>query len=65
MGAVSTTTASLGDRIDTDMEGGVRAGCATILVLSGSTTRQAAEAYDPDFLFEDIADLMSYWKQQI
>jgi 4-nitrophenyl phosphatase len=64
MGARPASTATLGDRIDTDMEGGVRAGCSTILVLSGSATRSEAEAYGPDFLFEDIADLLHHWQQQ-
>ena len=39
MGARPDTTATFGDRIDTDMLGGVRAGLKTIMVLSGSTTR--------------------------
>jgi 4-nitrophenyl phosphatase len=64
MGAEPATTATLGDRIDTDIEGGARAGCLTILVLSGSTTREEAEAYGPDFLFEDIGELLSRWEQQ-
>ena len=45
MGATPETTATLGDRIDTDIEGGKRAGLHTILVLSGSTARAEAEAY--------------------
>jgi len=65
MGATPASTATLGDRIDTDMEGGARAGCATILVLSGSTTREEAEAYGPDFLFEDIVDLLRCWQRQV
>lgn len=65
MGAEPATTATLGDRIDTDIEGGARAGCSTILVLSGSTTREEAEAYGPDFLFEDIGELLSCWEQQL
>jgi 4-nitrophenyl phosphatase len=65
MGATPETTATLGDRIDTDMEGGTRAGCSTILVLSGSTLRPEAEAYGPDFLFEDISDLLRAWQQQV
>jgi 4-nitrophenyl phosphatase len=63
MGAMPATTATLGDRIDTDMEGGVRAGCSTILVLSGSTARPEAETYRPDWLFEDIADLLRHWQR--
>jgi 4-nitrophenyl phosphatase len=62
MGASPETTATLGDRIDTDMIGGARAGLRTIMVLSGSTTRPEAEAYGPDLIFEDIADLMQAWQ---
>ncbi len=63
MGARPESTATLGDRIDTDMEGGKRAGLHTILVLSGSTDRDEAEAYGPDFIFEDIADLLGHWQR--
>jgi 4-nitrophenyl phosphatase len=62
MGAVPSSTATLGDRIDTDMLGGQRAGLATILVLSGSTALAEAEAWGPDFIFEDIADLLRAWR---
>lgn len=62
MGATPEATATLGDRIDTDMIGGVRAGLKTIMVLSGSTTRDEAVAYGPDFIFEDIAELTEAWK---
>jgi len=63
MGAAPATTATLGDRIDTDMEGGARAGCSTILVLSGGTAREEAEAYGPDLIFDNIADLLRCWEQ--
>jgi len=63
MGARPESTATLGDRIDTDMEGGKRAGMRTILVLSGSSNRDEAEAYGPDFIFEDIADLLRHWQR--
>ena len=62
MGARPDSTATLGDRIDTDMIGGVRAGLKTIMVLSGSTTRDEAVAYGPDFVFEDIAELTEAWQ---
>jgi len=62
MGARPETTATLGDRIDSDMVGGVRAGLRTILVLSGSTGRAEAEAYGPDLIFEDIAALTQAWR---
>ena len=62
MGAQPETTATLGDRIDTDMIGGARAGLRTIMVLSGATGRAAAEAYGPDLIFEDIAALTQAWR---
>jgi HAD superfamily hydrolase (TIGR01457 family) len=62
MGATPATTATLGDRIDTDMEGGRRAGLTTIMVLSGSTLRPEAEAYGCEHIFEDITDLLSTWQ---
>jgi 4-nitrophenyl phosphatase len=65
MKAESAATATLGDRIDTDMEGGARAGCRTILVLSGSATRHEAEAYGPDFLFDDVAELLDAWQKEV
>jgi 4-nitrophenyl phosphatase len=65
MGARAETTAALGDRLDTDILGGERAGLATILVLSGSTTRAEAEAWGPDYIFDDIAALLATWEREI
>ena len=64
MGAQPETTATIGDRLDTDILGGQRAGLITICVLSGSTTRAEAEAFGPDFVFEDISHLLSIWESQ-
>ena len=49
--------AMVGDRIASDIEGGRRAGLATILVLSGDTTREEAEAIEtpPDHVIESLA----------
>ena len=51
--------AMVGDRVSSDIEGGRRAGLATILVLSGATTREEAEgaAPPPDHVVESLADL--------
>ena len=65
MGARRETTAALGDRVDTDIIGGKRAGLTTICVLSGSSDRAEAEANNTDMIFEDIADLLEAWKQEI
>ncbi len=62
LGAPAATTAILGDRVDTDLEGGRRAGCKTIGVLSGSSSRAEMEDFGPDFLFEDIAALLDAWQ---
>lgn len=63
MGACPATTAAIGDRVDTDILGGKRAGLITICVLSGSSGRAEAEAIGTDLIFDDIAHLLETWKQ--
>jgi 4-nitrophenyl phosphatase len=65
MGARATTTAMLGDCVDTDLVGGRRAGCRTIGVLSGSSSRAEMEAFGPDFIFEGIASLLDAWQSEL
>lgn len=65
MGAKPQTTATIGDRLDTDILGGRRAGLISICVLSGSSNRAEAEAFGPDFIFEDIADLLTAWRRLV
>jgi HAD superfamily hydrolase (TIGR01450 family) len=52
--------AMVGDRIASDIEGGRRAGLATILVLSGAASREEAAAADPppDLILDDLAALL-------
>jgi len=52
--------AMVGDRISSDIEGGQRAGLATILVLSGAGSRADAEAaeHPPDHVIDDLAGLL-------
>jgi phosphoglycolate/pyridoxal phosphate phosphatase family enzyme len=52
--------AMVGDRISSDIEGGRRAGLETILVLSGTTTREDAAAAEPapDHVVENLAALL-------
>jgi 4-nitrophenyl phosphatase len=49
-------TLVLGDRIETDIVGGQRAGMPTALVLTGVTTGEllAASPHQPDWVFEDL-----------
>ncbi len=61
MGAPPETTATIGDRVDTDILGGKRAGIITICVLSGSSDRAEAEAIETDMIFDDIAHLLETW----
>jgi 4-nitrophenyl phosphatase len=62
MGASCETTAAIGDRGDTDILGGKRAGLMTLCVLSGSSDRTEAEAYEADMIFDDIAHLLEIWE---
>lgn len=61
MKADPETTAVIGDRVDTDILGGKRAGINTICVLSGSSDRAEAEAIGTDMIFEDIGHLLDAW----
>ena len=58
-GLAPDQAAMIGDRLDTDVDGGRRAGLRTILVLTGVTTRaEAAEANPPpDATLPDLASV--------
>lgn len=64
MGAHPQTTAAIGDRVDTDILGGKKAGLFTICVLSGSSDRVEAEAIATDLIFDDIAHLLAVWESE-
>ena len=54
--------AMVGDRVASDIEGGRRAGLETILVLSGATTREEADAAAraaADHVIDDLAGLIA------
>ena len=53
--------AMVGDRISSDVAGGRAAGLQTILVLSGTTSREEAAAADPepDLVLEDLRALLA------
>jgi 4-nitrophenyl phosphatase len=60
MGARPGTTAVIGDRLDTDIAGGVRLGLTTILVLSGIASKDdvAGSPFKPDVVCADIGTVM-------
>jgi len=67
LGAARNTTAALGDRLETDILAGQRAGICTLLVLSGVTDRHilARSEIQPDLVFEDVGDLAATWKEAL
>ena len=52
-------TVAIGDRLDTDILGAIRAGISSVLVLSGIATRAqlAASDHQPTWIMQDIAEI--------
>jgi NagD protein len=63
--AHSETTIMIGDRMDTDVIAGIEAGMRTILVLTGSTSRDRVETfpYRPTMIKESIAEVVPLVKE--
>lgn len=66
LGVPATETLVVGDRLETDILGGQRAGCATALVLSGVTTEAQAKAAEvqPDLIVPDLTHLIAWLEKQ-
>jgi 4-nitrophenyl phosphatase len=62
MGARAEDTVALGDRLDTDILGGQRAGLRTIMVESGVSTRAEADAgpIHPDLVMADVGAVLTW-----
>ncbi|PKN89885.1 MAG: haloacid dehalogenase [Chloroflexi bacterium HGW-Chloroflexi-7] len=60
LGTLPQETLVVGDRLETDILGGQRAGCKTALVLSGISTRDEANAWQPypDLVINELSDLL-------
>ncbi len=61
MNVSASETLVVGDRLETDIEGGRAAGCKTALVLSGVTSRARAEANSAliDLLCENLGEVVA------
>jgi 4-nitrophenyl phosphatase len=67
MAATPDTTAMIGDRLDTDIAGALRAGITAVLTLSGITTEDdlRQSTVRPDLVFADIRALLACWRNQV
>ncbi len=63
MHATRETTAMLGDRLDTDIDGANRAGLKSILVMTGVTSSEilARSSIKPNWIFENLDSLRVEW----
>lgn len=63
LGTASEETVMLGDRLDTDILAGERAGLVTMLVMTGVTTQDELDAssIEPDIILPDLAPLVDYY----
>ena len=60
LGTSPEETLAVGDRLETDILGGHRTGCPTVLVLSGVSSTAEAESYQPSptLILPNLADLI-------
>lgn len=64
LGASTNQTLMIGDRLNTDIEGGHNAGLQTAMVLTGVNSRTDISDTQPDYIFEGLPDLINSWKAQ-
>ncbi len=66
LGLKPEETLAVGDRLDTDILGGHRAGCTTALVLSGVTSETEAARYQPqpNLILPNLVDLLPLLKEK-
>jgi 4-nitrophenyl phosphatase len=64
LGGTAATTLVIGDRLDTDIAGAINAELASLLVLTGVSTRSEAEAgpIQPTLIVDDLPTLLAQWR---
>lgn len=67
MGVQPHETAMLGDRLETDIQGGQIAGMKTILVETGVDNQSSIvnKGIQPDLVVQDLPELVEVWKEQL
>ena len=67
MGVLPTETAMLGDRLETDIEGGKLAGMKTILVETGVDKRETttSKGMKPELIVSNLLELVSLWSHHL
>ncbi len=67
MGTHATQTLVIGDRLDTDILGGVRLSMPTAMMLSGISGLEQLKTspYQPDMIFDNLAALVEAWRVHI
>lgn len=65
LGTNANETLMLGDRLNTDIEGGYNAGLKTALVLTGVNSREDISDIQPDYIFDNLPTLLQAWRESI
>lgn len=63
LGSAPAETLMIGDRLNTDIEGGFHAGLKTAMVLTGVNSRDDIEAIQPDYVFDGLPELIQAWRK--
>ena len=67
MGTTPDTTLVIGDRLDTDILGGIRLGLPTVLVLTGISNEEelAHSPIRPNVVLQGLPDLVRVWQEAV
>jgi 4-nitrophenyl phosphatase len=65
LGSSPAKTLMIGDRINTDIEGGQNVGLQTAMVLTGVSKRDDIADIEPDYIFEDLIILVKSWQLEV